>query len=368
VPRARRARRRPPAARRRGGARDARGAEPGAEGLLQQQLVELRGRLDGLVAAQQETPRAIQEQLVQLSGLVTRQLDAGQTSVGRRLDETGRAVAEVRERLGQLAEATRRLEAIGASVSDLQQLLQVPKLRGTLGEVWLEELLRQVFPAAHYAVQHGYRSGERVDAALWIGERFVPVDAKFPLDACQRMLAASDDAGAAAGAAERATAERERRAFRRSLRGRIDEIAAKYIRPDEGTYDFALMYVPAERVYYEAIVRDETLEGEESTLAYAMRARVIPVSPHTFYAYLSAVLHGLKGLQVEARAQELLGEIGTLEGSFGRFRAAYEKVGTHLANAQKQYAESERLAGRVEDGFERLRGPGDGLTPVPSPA
>src|SRR5439155_719712 len=163
-------------------------------------------------------------------------------------DQT-RVLSDVRERLGALAEVTRRLEAMGASVTEVQQLLQVPKLRGTLGEIWLEELLRQILPASHYEMQHAFRSGERVDAVLMLGDRLVAVDAKFPLEACQRMLAA--------GGAE---AERERRAFARSLRERIDEIADKYIRPDEGTYDFALMYIPAENVYYEAVLRAEDPE------------------------------------------------------------------------------------------------------------
>ena len=121
---------------------------------------------------------------------------------------------------------TRRLETVGGAVTEVQQLLQVPKLRGTIGEVWLEELLRQILPASAYQMQHTFKSGERVDAIVRVGERFVPVDAKFPLDACQRMLAAPEE-----------DAERERRAFVRSLRARVDEIADKYIRPDEGTYD-----------------------------------------------------------------------------------------------------------------------------------
>jgi DNA recombination protein RmuC len=254
-------------------------------------------------------------------------------------------VADVRERLGQLSEATRRLETVGERVVEVQQLLQVPRLRGTLGEVWLEELLRQIFPASHWERQWTYRSGERVDAIVRIGDRHVPVDAKFPLDACARMLAAPDEQ----------VAERERRALRRSIRERVDEIASKYIRPDEGTFDFALMYVPAEAVYYEAVVRGDLLLADEgSVLGYAMARRVIPVSPHTFYAYLSAVLHGLKGMRVEERAREIQGEIAALGVRFERFAASYDKVGTHLGNAARQYAESERLAGRIRDQFATI--------------
>lgn len=283
---------------------------PGAEAaLLQQQLIEVRNRLDALATSQ------------------------------------GATVGDVRERLGRLAEVTRRLEEVGASVAEVQELLKVPQLRGTLGERWLEELLRQVFPAGHYDIQHEFRSGERVDAVLRVGDRLVPVDAKFPLEACQRMLAAD---GAAADA--------ERRAFRKSLRARIDEIADKYIRPDEGTFDFALMYIPAESVYYEAVVRAEDAQGEDSIVAYALRRKVIPVSPNTFYAYLAAVLHGLRGFEVEKRAKEILETLGGLEQQLGRFDEAYRLVGKHLEHAVRQYGEAERQLGRIRERFATITG------------
>jgi len=256
-------------------------------------------------------------------------------------------VADVRERLGKLAEVTQRLEAMGASVSEVQDLLRVPRLRGTLGEVWLEELLRQVFPHGLYQMQYTFRSGVRVDAVIRIGERLVPVDAKFPLEACQRMLAADP-----------ATVERERRAFRKALRERIDEIADRYICPGEGTFEFALMYIPAENVYYEAIVRGEELDDGGSVLAYAMSRRVIPVSPHTFYAYLSAILHGLRGMHMEDRARQLHAELGGLELQFERFWGSFDKVGAHLTNAQKQFSESERHAGRVVSMLQAMRADG----------
>src|SRR5260370_25873266 len=136
--------------------------------LIQQQLIELRTRFEQLVAAHQEAPKALAEGSA----------------------EQARVLHDVRDRLGQLGEATRRLETRGETVSEVQQLLQVPKFRGTIGELWLEELLEQVLPASHYEMQHPFRSGERVDAVLKLGDRLVPVDAKFPLEACQRMLAA----------------------------------------------------------------------------------------------------------------------------------------------------------------------------------
>ena len=296
--------------------------------LLQQQLVEVRGRLDTLAAAQQDVPRALAD---------------GSAARARTDAEQLRTLADLRDRLAQLIEATRRVESVGTTVTEVQALLKVPKLRGTLGEIWLEELLRQVLPGSLFEMQHAYRSGERVDAVVRVGERLVPVDAKFPLEACQRMLAAEGDA-----------ADRERREFRRSLKARIDEIASRYIRPEEGTYEFALMYVPAESVYYEAVVRGEEIESGESVVGYALSRKVIPVSPNTFYAYLAVVLQGLRGLEVEARAREILDALGGLSQEFARFQRAFELVGKHLRNADGQYEEAERLSGRIADRFERI--------------
>jgi DNA recombination protein RmuC len=293
--------------------------------LLQQQFIELRSRFDALIAAQQQVPRALAEGSL------------AQTQV----------LADVRERLGQLSEVTKRLETVGGAVTEVQQLLQVPKLRGTIGEVWLEELLRQILPASAYAMQHPFKSGERVDAVVRVGSRVVPVDAKFPLEACQRMLAATGDA-----------AERERRAFVRSLKARVDEIADKYIRPDEGTYEFALMYIPAENVYYEAILRAQDPEDGKSIFSHAMVRRVIPVSPHTFYAYLLVILHGLKGMKFELEAREIQDQLGALRQQFEAFWVAFEKVGAHLTNAVKQFEESDKQAGKVHNRFETIAGAG----------
>src|SRR5713226_7227674 len=138
-----------------------------------------------------------------------------------------------------------------------------------------------MLPQGHYALQHQFSTGDRVDAVIHIGDRLVPVDAKFPLENFQRMLQETDEA-------ER---RQSRRAFVRDVKARVDEIAKKYILPDEGTYDFALMYIPAENVYFEAITKDESLE-EDAPGVYATSKRVIPVSPNSLYAYLQVIVLG----------------------------------------------------------------------------
>lgn len=343
-------------------------------GVLQQQLIEVRDRLERLAAAQADVPTALAagraeqaqslaERLGDISDVITRHLQSSRVSMDQRMTDTGQAMADVRERLGRLSEATRRLETLGASVAEVRELLRVPRLRGTLGEVWLEELLRQIFPEALFQTQYTFKSGERVDAVLRLGGRLIAIDAKFPLEACQRMLAADGH--------DRA---REQRAFRRSIKARIDEIAHKYVVPDEGTLDFALMYIPAEGVYYEAVVRESEPADDDSVMAYALAKRVIPVSPNTFYAYLSAILHGLRGLHVEQRAREILERLSGLQGDVGKLDRAHQLVGRHLDNAVRQYAEVDRQLQRLEHkvsdllGYDPLPASSDAREPTPAEA
>src|SRR6185369_5701362 len=172
--------------------------------------------------------------------------------------------------LGELREATTKVYEVGRDVATLHDILRAPKLRGGLGELLLGDLLAQVLPPAHFTLQHAFRSGERVDAVVRLGDGLVPIDSKFPLEDFRRLLEAADD--------DQRT--RARKAFVARVRKHVDDIATKYVLPDEGTYDFALMYIPAENVYYETIIRD----AASDLVAYALAKKVIPVSPNTLYA------------------------------------------------------------------------------------
>src|SRR5437867_8664454 len=250
----------------------------------------LKQEIDGVRREGREDQERLRREVASLTTEVTRQLEqgmkliqAGQSSIGERLDAATKVVGDAQGSLGTLQEATRRVAEIGREIQGLEQVLKSPKVRGGLGETLLERLLDEMLPREHWVTQHGFRSGEKVDAAITIGERIVPIDAKFPLENFRRMLGESDD-----------TQRRQhRKAFARDVKARVDEIAKKYILPDEGTYDFALMYVPAENVYYEIAVRPEDAE-DEPIAAYALSRRVVPVSPNSIFAYLQVIVLGLK--------------------------------------------------------------------------
>ena len=309
-----------------------------AQAALVQDLGELNLRMKEDAG---ELRLAVATELKGVSGEVARQLQEGmrliqgsQASIGERLDRASRVVAEVHGSLGKLGEATQRVVEVGRDLQGLEQVLKSPKMRGGLGETLLAELLAQMLPREHYALQHGFRSGEKVDAALTIGGRLVPVDAKFPLENFRRMLAEPEE-------------ERRRplrKAFTRDVRLRVDEIARKYILPDEGTFDFALMYVPAENVYYETIIKEDA--EAEPIATYALERRVIPVSPNSFYAYLQVIVLGLSGLRIEANAREIQNDLRRLGTDLERVRDHVQKLGAHLGNAQKQFADAERALDR----------------------
>ncbi len=315
----------------------------GSASLVQQQLVEVRARLDTLSASQSEIPRVLaesradhatdlSEQLMSFANVVSGQLDAGQGSVNQRLADTGELITDIRAQLNQLSTSARRMEEIGAGVAKVNELLKVPQLRGTVGETWLDEMLQQMIPTELYERQYTFASGERVDCVVRLGDRLLSIDAKFPLDACQRMLAANGNAR------ER---ERHRRAFHKTVRARVDEIAQKYIRPAEGTFDFALMYVPAERVYHEAITDADNL------MAYALSRRVVLTSPNTLYAYLATMLHGLRAFHVEQHAREVADTMSGLQITVEQVMRTYDTLGKHIENSAKQHGELGRLVHKM---------------------
>jgi DNA recombination protein RmuC len=307
----------------------------------------------------EEARRTLTGQLEGLVGNVNRQLGQSQEAVGQRLEGATKMFGEVKGQLGQVAEMAARMESLGREIDELQGILKAPKLRGNLGEAQLEEFLRQVLPPTAWETQHRFSDGQAVDAVIKLRDHLVPVDAKFPLESFQRLVAATDDAA-------RKVARRE---FERSVKARVDEIADKYIRPGEGTFEFALMYIPAENVYYEVIIRDEGLGGEGSLLAYAGSRRVVPVSPNSFFAYLSTIATGLKGMQVEARAAEIQAELGRLEREFERFGEAFRLVGTHLTAAERKYEEAGKLAGRLGERLQRVaEREAEGELPAPAPS
>jgi len=252
--------------------------------------------------------------------------------IGQNLGSATVVFGNVREQLGKLEKTNQQIVEISKDISSLQELLRAPKFRGSMGETLLENLLSQVLPKGHYQMQYRFKSTDVVDAVIRIGERLVTVDAKFTLENFQKMLDAQDEQ----------LKNAHRKKFIQDVKNRVDEVAAKYILPQEDTYDFALMYIPAENVYYEIIIK-------EDLFSYSMSKKVIPVSPNTFYAYLQVICLGLKGLKIEENAKTILKNLSTLTVEINKFKDDFDILGVHLTNAGSKYADSQKRLDRFSE-------------------
>ncbi len=281
----------------------------------------------------------IQREMNALRDQMSQSLSQNTGTINQRLDNAARLYGDLRNQLGQLSESNLQIQAIVKDVSSLQDILRPPKLRGGMGEVLLENLLREILPPEHYSLQHHFKGGTIVDAVIRFKEGMVSVDAKFPLENFKRMLEAESDD-------QRKLARKE---FARDIKKHIDDIHNRYIQTDEGTFPFALMYIPAENVYYETIIKGDDEDGEKALYSYATSKQVMPVSPNSFYAYLLTLAQGFRGLKIEERALEIMSHLGRLKQELERFTDDFRKVGMHIANAQTRFGEAEKRLTRFEE-------------------
>ena len=295
---------------------------------------DLGNRLDSI-------NRQVTEQLNQSANV----MNANTAAVSKNIVAVQQTFAGLQRQVGEMTEQARQLSDMSKAVTALEHVLRAPKLRGNFGEEQLENLLGLVFSQNQYELQHRFSSGEVVDAVLFLPLGQVAVDSKFPLENFRRIADASDEDKKCA-----------RRDFLRDVRRRVDEIATRYIRPAEGTLPFALMYVPAENVYYETIIRDD--DEPFYLYRYCLEKRVIPVSPNSLYAYLQTIMVGLKGMQVSQRAETIVREIESLRIELEKFTKAYDTVGQHIRNAASKLEEGSKLLNKVELRVESLAGDG----------
>ncbi len=240
-----------------------------------------------------------------------------------RLDNASYVISQVQRNIGEMSE-------IGRSMKDFQELLQSPKLRGNVGEHILTEILKQNLPKSSFNLQYAFKSGNKVDVAIKTSGGIIPVDSKFPMTNFRRMNDAK-------GETEKKEAAKE---FEKDVRKHIDDIARKYILTDEGTIDYALMYIPGEAVYYE-------IANNQDLFEYSNKMRVLPVSPTTFYAYMRAILMSFEGQKIEEQAKKILSALRAIQKD-------YEKTGMDLNIMQKHLTGAFNKMGDVLSSFGKL--------------
>ncbi|MFC1703258.1 DNA recombination protein RmuC [Candidatus Omnitrophota bacterium] len=299
-----------------------------------------------IIAASLVTTGIIVAFVLKISSEMNNQINVLRSELNQRLKDTTDAMCQtnktigdqlkvfgdVASSLGQLQEANKQLLAVGRDISSLQELLRAPKFRGEIGETMLENIIAQVLPKDNFKLQYRFKSGDAVDAVIKLAGHLVPVDSKFSLENFRKMLEAAS--------------EEEKSVFRKhfikDVKNRVDEISTKYILPDEGTFDFALMYIMAENVYYETIIKGDFLN-------YALSKKVIPVSPNTFYAYLQVICLGLRGMKIESNVKAIIASLSRLQGDLNKFSDAFRVVGVHIKNAAEKYTEAEKRLEKFSD-------------------
>ena len=298
--------------------------------MMQEQLKEIRGTLDTKIG---ESTKAIQQQF----------------------GESAKIIKDVTEKLTKLDETNKQVVNFADQLQNLQDILKNPKQRGILGEYYLETVLKNVLPPGSFQMQYGFKDGTIVDAVVFVKDKIIPIDSKFSLENYNRILESRDEN------------ERHRleEAFKQDLKNRIDE-TAKYIKPEEGTMEFAFMFIPAEAVFYDLLVNKigAIKSNTRDLVQYAAgEKKVMIVSPTTFLAYLQTVLQGLKALQIEESAKEIRKRVEEL----GRHLASYEnymkKLGTHLGTSINMYNQAYRELGKIDKDVLRITGEATGIEP-----
>jgi DNA recombination protein RmuC len=239
-----------------------------------------------------------------------------------RLDNAARIISQVQKNIGEFSE-------IGRGMRDLQEFLNSPKLRGNMGEAVLKELLKQFLPHGSFELQYAFKSGEKEDAAIKTSGGIIPIDSKFPLENFRKMSGSDEIVKKVAA-----------RDFFGDVRKHVDDISRKYILVDEGTVDYALMYIPSESIYYEIVNNSDLFD-------YATNKRVLYVSPSTFYAYMKAILMSFEGQKIEAQAKEILSSLRSIQND-------YLKVEDNLSVLQKHLTNAYNMMGNVFSSFAQL--------------
>ena len=267
--------------------------------------------------------KTMQSSIDSSSTHMVKTLQENSKQLNDRLDKTASVIKDVGYEVGQMSE-------IGRSMKELQDFLKSPKLRGNIGEQVLKDLISQMFPKNSFHIQYQFKSGERVDAAIQTDAGILPIDSKFPMENFQKMSKAENNI-------DKKLLEKE---FGKDVKKHISDIAKKYILPEEGTMDFALMYVPSESVYYELVQMLDIMD-------FAKQSRVYVVSPTTLYAHLQTILLSFEGKKIESRSRDLFKMLRALQVDFHKVEENMAVLGKHINNTSSQFA-------NVNTGFSQI--------------
>jgi len=297
----------------------------------------------------------LQSQLHEIRNTLDSKIGESTRSMQRQFSESARIIRDVTERLAKLDETNKQVVSFADQLQNLQDILKNPKQRGVLGEYYLETLLKNVLPPGRYQMQYPFKDGTIVDAVIFVQDKIIPIDSKFSLENYNRILEARDQE----------TREELEKAFRQDLKNRIDE-TAKYVKPEEGTMEFAFMFIPAEAIYYDLLINKvgAVKANTQDLIQYAFKDRhVIIVSPTSFLAYLQTVLQGLKALQIEESAKEIRKRVEALGKHLSSYESYMQKLGTHLGTSVNMYNSAYKELGKIDKDVLKITDQAVGIEP-----
>lgn len=265
--------------------------------------------LKSMQASIEHTNKTLNEAMRGSTSDVAKLLQTNTKQLNERLDTAARVIGDLKKNLGEMSE-------VGKGIRSLQEFLQSPKLRGNIGEQVLKDMIGQTFPKNSFHLQYQFRSGVKVDAVLKTDAGLLCIDSKFPMENFTLMHKGETET-------IRGQAKKD---FVNDVKKHIADITKKYILPEEGTMDFALMYIPSEAVYYEIANMNELME-------YARRLRVYPVSPNTLYAHLQVLLLSFQGKELEQKSREVFKLLRAIQKDYGKVEENLGVLGRHINNA-----------------------------------
>jgi DNA recombination protein RmuC len=333
---------------------------------LQRDLQTLSGQTQNFSQQLGQLSQNLTKSLAGVTGALQKGVTDSATIAAQAQTAMAGELKNSRETLGQIQQQLGAVQQAGQQMSQTAQTLQTilggAKSRGSLGEVALERLLEDALPRDRYQRQFRFTTGEVADAVIFLRDKILPIDSKFPLDAFRRMndLKPAQALPQTSALSQTPLSQNDegRRAFAVAVKGHAEAIAKKYILPSEGTLGIALMFVPSENVYYELLMTSDA-KGHPLD-EYCRRKSVIVVSPNTLYANLQVILMGLQGMQIEENAKRLQAGLAGMQKHLENFTQMFGRLGTHLKNAQICYSESEKRLDKAQDTLQgMLGGPGD---------
>lgn len=293
----------------------------------------------------------------QISDRMDKNQEMMRDSIQKQFAASSKIITDVTDRLAKLDETNKRVINVADELKTLQNVLQNPKQRGVLGEYYLNQVLENVLPPERFKLQHKFKDNEIVDAVITLDKGLLlPVDSKFSLENYNRLVEEKD----------KVQRDVLAKAFKADLKNRIDE-TAKYIRPREGTMDYAFMFIPSEAIYYDLLINKvgETNTSARDLIEYAFRdKKVIIVSPTTFMAYLQTVMQGLRALQIEEQAKEIQQRVGELGRHIATYEQFMQKLGGSLGTTVNHYNNAHKELKKIDKDVIKIADTSPSIEPL----